>query len=97
MSSTDKYEILMQLLNRINLGIQHGVTTGNQACGPSCPFRFDPVLNRIEAWAYTGFTPGSLAVFDCKGKYDLRPIKFDNAVRYRLSRLNEVCDERMKC
>ncbi|MBK8227481.1 MAG: DNA-binding protein [Flavobacteriales bacterium] len=54
------------------------------------------MLDRYEASAFTGFKPGTLAVWDSTKAYDLEPIKFGNAVRYRLSSLNRFADERIR-
>lgn len=49
----------------------------------------DPYLCRKEAARYLGgFSPDTLAVWDCTGKYDLQPIKVGRNVRYRRSSLD---------
>ncbi len=93
----NKQEELLNLLNRINTATQSSALYRPENLCPHCQsFRFDPMMDRIEAWAYTSFKPGTLAVWDCKKTYDLQPIKFGNAVRYRLSSLNRFVDERLK-
>lgn len=96
MHSSNKHEILLAFLNRINRAAASSLPCSTEGCCANCIYRFDPMLDRIEAWAYTGFTPGTLAVWDCNKTYDLQPIKFKNAVRYRLSSLNRLGDERLK-
>jgi len=91
-----KNEMLLSLLNRINAAVRTALPGEEKGCCVNCPYRFDPMLSRVEAWAYTGFKPGTLAVWDCNRRYDLQPIKFGNAVRYRLSSLNRFADERMR-
>ena len=91
-----KAELLLSIFNRISQSVRTG-QPANEPCNcAQCPYRFDPLLNREEAWAYTGFKPGTLAVWDCTRSHDLQPIKFANAVRYRLSSLNRLADERIR-
>ncbi len=50
----------------------------------------DPLLCRKEAARYLGgFSPDTLAVWDCTKKYDLKPIKIGRTVRYRQSSLDK--------
>lgn len=99
MKTMPKHDVLLSIFDRMSAtesDNQRGPLPKGQGCCPSCPYRFDPLLDRIEAWAYTGFKPGTLAVWDSTGAYDLQPIKFGNAVRYRLSSLNRFADERIR-
>lgn len=91
-----RYETLILLLNRLNEAAQSALPVTGQGCNESCIYRFDPLLDRVEAWAYTGFKPATLATWDCNKTYDLQPIKFGNAVRYRLSSLNRFADTRIR-
>lgn len=88
-------EALLDLLNRINRATHSDNGIGCNECCSNCPYRFDPLLDRTEAWAYTGFTPGTYAVWDCLKRYDLKPIRFKKAVRYRLSTLNRFADDKI--
>lgn len=54
----------------------------------------EPLLTRREAAAYLQVAPGTLAVWDCKKRYDLRPIKVGRRlVRYRRSDLDRFLEE----
>ncbi len=97
MSDNIKHETLMSVLNRIDRAVKASALHQPEDFCPHCSrYRFDPMLDRKEAWAYTSFKPGTLAVWDSKKTYDLEPIKFKNVVRYRLSSLNKLGDARMK-
>lgn len=48
----------------------------------------DTLLNRKQASRYTGFTAGTLAVWDCTKRHNLQPIKIGRSVRYRKSVLD---------
>lgn len=88
----NKQEILLTLLNRLDRSIQSSdYNKEKQAC-PHCVCRFDPLLTRVEAAAYTGFEPGTLATWDYNKRYDLQPVRYVNAVRYRLSSINRFAD-----
>ena len=43
----------------------------------------EPLWDRKTAAKYLGITPGTLAVWDCTKRYDLKPLKVGRAVRYR--------------
>ncbi len=88
----NKYEVLTALLNRLDLAVQSSSYAEENNKKHASLYRFDPLLNRIEAAAYTGFEPGTLATWDYKKRYDLQPIRYANAVRYRLSSLNSFAD-----
>jgi hypothetical protein len=56
----------------------------------------DELLDRIAAAKYLGgLKPGTLAVWDCTKRYDLKPIKVGKLVRYRRSTLDEFLKDRM--
>lgn len=55
----------------------------------------DELLDRIEAAKFLHVKPGTLAVWDCTKRYDLKPIKIGRMVRYRRSVLAEFFKERM--
>lgn len=52
----------------------------------------EPLLNRKQAAAYLNVTPGTLAVWDCIRRYDLKPIKIGRAVRYRRANLDKFIE-----
>lgn len=56
----------------------------------------EPLLNRKEAARYLSVSPGTLAVWDCTKRYDLKPIKIGRSVRYRMSDLNHFLEEQLK-
>ncbi|REJ81685.1 MAG: DNA-binding protein [Bacteroidetes bacterium] len=56
----------------------------------------DNLLDRKSAAKYLCVSPGTLAVWDCTKRYDLRPIKVGRAVRYRLSDLDRFLEERLR-
>lgn len=47
------------------------------------------LLTRKEAARYIGFSHGTLAVWDCTGRYNLKPVKIGRAVRYRKTVLDQ--------
>lgn len=48
----------------------------------------DPLLDRKTAAKYLKVSPGTLAVWDCTKRYDLKPKKVGRSVRYRKSDLD---------
>lgn len=48
----------------------------------------DTLFDRKTAAKYTGFTAGTLAVWDCTKRHDLKPLKIGRSVRYRKSVLD---------
>ncbi|OSZ79017.1 excisionase [Chitinophagaceae bacterium IBVUCB1] len=54
----------------------------------------EPLLNRKEAARYINYSYGTLAVWDCTKRYDLKPIKIGRTVRYRKSALDAFLEER---
>ncbi|KAA2242007.1 helix-turn-helix domain-containing protein [Chitinophaga agrisoli] len=55
----------------------------------------EPLLTRKEAAKYLNISPGTLAVWDCTKRYDLKPLKVGRAVRYRLSNLEKFLDNQL--
>ncbi|WP_367282343.1 helix-turn-helix domain-containing protein [Arcicella rosea] len=55
----------------------------------------EPLLDRKAAARYLRVTVGTLAVWDCTKRYDLRPLKVGRSVRYRLSSLNEFIERQL--
>lgn len=53
----------------------------------------EPLLNRKEAARYLRTSPGTLAVWDCTKRYNLRPLKVGRAVRYRKTDLDKFLEE----
>jgi hypothetical protein len=88
----NKQDVLLSLLNRLDRSIKSSDYNKETQCCPHCSCRFDPLLTRVEAAAYTGFEPGTLATWDYTKRYDLQPIRYVNAVRYRLSSINRFAD-----
>ena len=41
----------------------------------------EPLLDRKSAARYLNVAPGTLAVWDCTKRYDLKPIKIGRSVR----------------
>lgn len=56
----------------------------------------EPLLDRKSAARYLSLSPGTLAIWDCTKRYDLRPIKVGRAVRYRKADLDRFLDERLR-
>lgn len=57
----------------------------------------DELLDRKSAAKYLGnLSPGTLAVWDCKKRYNLKPIKVGRVVRYRKSDLDKFLEERQR-
>ncbi|MGX5858299.1 helix-turn-helix domain-containing protein [Dyadobacter jiangsuensis] len=48
----------------------------------------DQLLDRKAAAQYLRISPGTLAVWDCTKRYDLRPLKVGRSVRYRRKELD---------
>jgi hypothetical protein len=56
----------------------------------------DDLLDRIDAAKYLGgISPGTLAVWDCTKRHDLKPIKVGRLVRYKRSVLDAFLKDRM--
>lgn len=48
----------------------------------------DEILDRKSAAKYLKVSPGTLAVWDCTKRYDLKPMKAGRSVRYRKADLD---------
>ena len=57
---------------------------------------FDNLMDRKAAAKYLGLSPGTLAVWDCTKRYNLKSIKIGRRVRYRKSDLIKFLEERLK-
>jgi len=59
----------------------------------------DELLDRKAAAEYLGgikpLNPGTLAVWDCTKRYDLKPIKVGRSVRYRRSDLDRFLQSQL--
>jgi len=53
------------------------------------------LLSRKAAAKLLNFSPGTLAVWDCTKRYDLKPIKIGRSVRYRRSALIEFLESQL--
>lgn len=49
----------------------------------------EPLWDRHQAADYLKLQPGTLAVWDCTKRYDLKPIKIGRSVRYSPTYLRE--------
>ncbi len=56
----------------------------------------EPLLDRKTAAKYLSVSPGTLAVWDCTKRYDLKPLKIGRAVRYRRPDLDDFINSRLK-
>ena len=56
----------------------------------------EPLLDRKAAAEYLRVSPGTLAVWDCTRRYDLKPIKIGRAVRYRRSELDKFIERQLQ-
>ncbi|PSR55781.1 DNA-binding protein [Adhaeribacter arboris] len=56
----------------------------------------EPLLDRKSAAKYLSVSPGTLAVWDCTKRYDLKPIKVGRAVRYRRTDLDDFLNSQLK-
>ena len=56
----------------------------------------EPLLDRKTAARYLGIAPGTMAVWDCTKRYDLKPIKVGRAVRYRRSDLDKFLEAQLQ-
>ncbi|MDQ1086171.1 helix-turn-helix domain-containing protein [Siphonobacter sp. SORGH_AS_1065] len=55
----------------------------------------EPLLDRRAAAKYLRVSPGTLAVWDCTKRYDLKPIRIGRTIRYRLSDLDQFVQDRL--
>ena len=56
----------------------------------------EPLLDRKTAAKYLRISPGTLAVWDCTKRYDLKPLKVGRAVRYRRTDLDAFLNAQLK-
>ncbi len=56
----------------------------------------DELFDRKTAARYLKYSPGTLAVWDCTKRYDLKPIKIGRSVRYRRTYLDEFAEARLR-
>lgn len=56
----------------------------------------EPLLDRKTAAKYLSVSPGTLAVWDCTKRYDLKPLKIGRAVRYRRASLDQFLENQLK-
>lgn len=56
----------------------------------------EPLLDRKSAARYLSVSPGTLAVWDCTKRYDLKPIKIGRSVRYRRIHLDHFIEQRLR-
>lgn len=54
----------------------------------------EPLLDRKSAAKYLNVSPGTLAVWDCTKRYDLKQLKVGRTVRYRRSDLDRFLEEK---
>lgn len=54
------------------------------------------LLNRKEAAEYLKVSPGTLAVWDCTKRYDLKPMKVGRSVRYTRENLDNFMNRNMQ-
>ncbi|MEZ0540418.1 helix-turn-helix domain-containing protein [Fibrella arboris] len=55
----------------------------------------EPLLDRKTAARYLRVSPGTLAVWACTKRYDLKFIKIGRAVRYRKADLDHFIEQRL--
>lgn len=55
----------------------------------------EPLLDRKTAAKYLGISPGTMAVWDCTKRYDLKPKKVGRAVRYRRADLDNFLEKKL--
>ena len=58
--------------------------------------QYEPLLDRKSAARYLSVSPGTLAVWDCTKRYDLKPLKIGRSVRYRRSALDQFLEDQLK-
>jgi hypothetical protein len=56
----------------------------------------EPLMDRRAAAAFLNVSPGTLAVWDCTKRYDLRPIKVGTRVRYTKANLVRFLNDQLK-
>lgn len=75
-------------------------STRDSQNSPECDPNYHILVDRKRAAVVLGgdkpLNPGTLAVWDCTGRYNLQPIKVGRHVRYRLSVLLQLLQERQR-
>lgn len=56
----------------------------------------EPLLDRKSAARFLNVRPNTLAVWDCTKRYDLRPIKVGNRIRYSKANLIRFLNEQQQ-
>ena len=56
----------------------------------------EPLMDRKTAAKYMGVSPGTLAVWDCTKRYDLRPHKSGRKVMYRRADLDRFLERQLE-
>ncbi|MBD2704829.1 helix-turn-helix domain-containing protein [Spirosoma sp. BT702] len=56
----------------------------------------ESLLDRKSAAKYLRISPGTLAVWDCTKRYDLKPLKVGRSVRYRRSELDKFIERQLQ-
>lgn len=55
----------------------------------------DTLMDRKTAARYLRVSPGTLAVWDCTKRYDLKPLKVGRSVRYRKADLDKFVERQL--
>lgn len=55
----------------------------------------DNLFDRKSAAKYLRVSPGTLAVWDCTKRYDLKPLRIGRSVRYRKSYLDQFLEQQL--
>ena len=55
----------------------------------------EPLFDRKTAAKYLRVSPGTLAVWDCTKRYDLKPLKVGRSVRYRKADLDAFAERQL--
>ena len=55
----------------------------------------EQLFDRKTAARYLRVSPGTLAVWDCTKRYDLRPLKVGRSVRYRRADLDKFIERNL--
>lgn len=55
----------------------------------------EPLMDRKLAARYLRVSPGTLAVWDCTKRYNLKPLRIGRSVRYRKSELDKFLESQL--
>ncbi|MEP7169621.1 MAG: helix-turn-helix domain-containing protein [Bacteroidota bacterium] len=58
-------------------------------------YKHDQLFDRKTAAKYLRVSPGTLAVWDCTKRYDLKPIKIGRSIRYRKENLDSFLESQL--